>query len=92
MARIVNLPCLEWFEEQDQAYRDSVIPPRVRARVSIEAGVAMPWYKYLGDAGVPVSIETFGKPNSGAENFKFFGFTVENVVAKAKESLAKAKA
>lgn len=92
VARIVNLPCLEWFEEQDQAYRDSVIPPRVRARVSIEAGVAMPWYKYLGDAGVPVSIETFGKPNSGAENFKFFGFTVENVVAKAKESLAKAKA
>lgn len=89
-ARVVNLPCLEWFEEQDQAYRDSVLPPSVRARVSIEASVAMPWYKYLGDAGVPVSIETFGKPDSGAENFQTFGFTVENVVAKAKESLAKA--
>lgn len=88
-ARVVNLPCLEWFEEQDQDYRDSVIPPSVRARVSIEAGVAMPWYKYLGDAGVPVSIETFGKPDSGAENFQSFGFTVENVVAKAKESLGR---
>lgn len=90
VARVVNLPCLEWFDEQDQSYRDTVIPPALKARVSIEAGVAMPWYKYLGDAGIAISIESFGHPDSGAQNFNSFGFTVENVVAKAKESLAKA--
>ena len=89
-ARVVSLPCLEWFEEQDAAYRESVLPASIRARVSIEAGLAMPWYRYLGDAGVAVSVETFGTPASGADNFAHFGFTVENVVAKAKESLAKA--
>lgn len=89
-ARVVSLPCLEWFEEQDAAYRESVLPASIRARVSIEAGLAMPWYRYLGDAGIAVSVETFGTPASGADNFAHFGFTVENVVAQAKESMARA--
>ncbi|MCV0021825.1 transketolase, partial [Mobiluncus curtisii] len=62
VARVVSLPCLEWFEEQDAAYRESVLPASIRARVSIEAGLAMPWYRYLGDAGTAVSVETFGTP------------------------------
>ncbi len=87
--RVVNLPCFEWFEAQDEDYRNSVIPPQIRSRVSIEAGVAMPWYKYIGDTGVALSIETFGIPASGAQNFEHFGFTVEGVIAKARETLAK---
>ena len=89
--RVVNLPCLEWFEEQSQEYRDSVLPPQVRARVSVEAGVAMPWYRYLGSAGRALSIEDFGVPLGGAAAFQHFGFTPENLVALAKESLEAAQ-
>jgi transketolase len=90
-ARVVSLPCFEWFYEQDASYRDEVIPPRVRARVSIEAGVAMPWYQLLGDAGRPVAIDHFGASADGDLLMKKFGFTVENVVATAKESIDAAK-
>lgn len=92
ISRVVNLPCVEWFEAQSLTYRNSVIPPAIKARVSVEAGVAQPWYKYLGDAGLPISIESFGQPNTGTENFRRFGFTVDNIVAKAKESLRQATA
>lgn len=90
VARVVSFPCVEWFEAQDASYREQVLPSTVAARVSIEAGVAMPWYRYLGAAGEAVSIETFGVPASGDQAFAHFGFTVDNVVAKAKASLAKA--
>jgi transketolase len=87
-ARVVSLPCLEWFDAQDQDYRDSVIPPNVKARVSVEAGVKQGWREYVGDAGRIVSLEHFGASASGALLFKEYGFTPEAVVTAAKESLA----
>jgi len=88
--RVVSMPCREWFNDQDEAYRDSVLLPGVRARVSVEAGVAMSWYDLLGDAGVPVSIEHFGASAPYQRLFDEFGVTVEHVVAAARESLTKA--
>ena len=67
-ARVVSAPSLEWFEEQDAEYKEAVLPASVKARVSVEAGVAMPWYKYLGSYGKPVSIEQFGLQGDGAQN------------------------
>ncbi|WP_073371148.1 transketolase, partial [Rhodococcus jostii] len=58
--RVVSMPCIEWFDAQDQAYRDGVLPPTVKARVSVEAGISMPWYRFVGDAGEIISIEHFG--------------------------------
>jgi transketolase len=88
--RVVSMPCVEWFEEQDQAYRDSVLPPSVRARVAVEAGVALTWYRYVGDAGRIVSLEHFGASADAKVLFREFGFTAEAVAAKARESLAAA--
>jgi transketolase len=87
--RVVSMPCMEWFEEQDEQYRASVIPPDVRARVSVEAGVAQPWWRYLGDAGEAVSIEHFGASADYKTLFREFGFTTEAVVDAARRSLAK---
>ncbi|GGR67855.1 transketolase [Nocardioides luteus] len=87
-ARVVSMPCLEWFDAQDQNYRDSVIPPQVKARVSVEAGVKQGWREYVGDAGRMVSLEHFGASASGSLLFKEYGFTPEAVVTAAKESLA----
>ncbi|MGW7403824.1 transketolase [Streptomyces sp. NPDC054833] len=89
--RVVSMPSVEWFEEQDQAYRDSVLPPSVRARVSVEAGIGLTWHKYVGDAGRIVSLEHFGASADGKVLFREFGFTAENVAAKARESLAAAQ-
>ncbi|MEU6732946.1 transketolase [Streptomyces physcomitrii] len=86
-ARVVSMPSVEWFEEQDQAYRDSVLPPSVRARVAVEAGVALTWYRFVGDAGRIVSLEHFGASADGKVLFEEFGFTAEAVVAAARESL-----
>jgi transketolase len=86
--RVVSMPCLEWFEDQDQAYRDSVLPPSVTARVSVEAGIAQGWWKYLGNRGRAVSIEHYGASADAATLFREFGFTAEHVVAAARESLA----
>jgi transketolase len=88
-ARVVSAPCLEWFMEQPASYREQVLPSAVKARVSIEAGIAQPWYRFLGDAGVAVSLEHFGASASAPLLFKEFGFTVENIVKAAKESIAK---
>ena len=87
-ARVVSAPCLEWFEEQDQAYRDSVLPTRVRARVSVEAGIALTWRSYVGDAGRSVSIEHFGASADYQTLYREFGMTTEAVVAAAHASLA----
>jgi transketolase len=89
--RVVSMPCVEWFEQQDQGYRDSVLPPAVRARVAVEAGIGLTWYRYVGDAGRIVSLEHFGASADGKVLFREFGFTAENVAAKARESLAAAQ-
>ncbi|WP_328823295.1 transketolase [Metallococcus carri] len=90
-ARVVSMPCMEWFEAQDKSYRESVLPPTVKARVSVEAAVGMSWYRYLGDAGRAVSLEHFGASAAGALLFEKFGFTPEAVVSAAKDSLQDAK-
>ena len=86
--RVVSMPCVEWFDAQDAAYRESVLPAAVRARVSVEAGIAMPWQRFTGDAGENVSIEHFGASADYQTLFREFGFTTENVVAAARRSLA----
>jgi transketolase len=85
--RVVSMPCMDWFSAQDQAYRDSVLPPSVKARVSVEAGVAMPWYRWVGDAGEIVSIEHYGASADYQTVFREFGFTTEHVVTSARTSL-----
>jgi len=87
-ARVVSVPCLEWFEEQDADYRESVLPAAVKARVSIEAGTDLTWRGYLGDAGRSVSIEHFGASADYKTLFKEFGMTTGHAVAAAKDSLA----
>ena len=89
--RVVSAPCLEWFDEQDDAYRESVLPSEVQARVSIEAGIAMPWHKYTGSFGRTISIEHYGASAPAGELFENFGFTPAAVVEAAQESLAAAK-
>lgn len=86
--RVVSAPCLEWFDEQDETYRESVLPSSVRARVSVEAGIAMPWHKYTGSFGRNISIELYGASAPAAELFEKLGFTTAAVVEAAQESLA----
>jgi transketolase len=86
-ARVVSMPCREWFDAQDQAYRDSVIPPTVKARVSVEAGVAQSWRDVVGDHGTTVSLEHFGASADFATIFRQFGITAEAVVLAAEESI-----
>ncbi|MFF9482440.1 transketolase [Streptomyces sp. NPDC014733] len=85
--RVVSMPCVEWFEEQDQEYRDSVLPPSVKARVAVEAGVGLTWHRYVGDAGRIVSLEHFGASADAKVLFREFGFTADAVTAAARESL-----
>ncbi|WP_433554983.1 transketolase [Pseudonocardia xinjiangensis] len=87
--RVVSMPCVDWFVEQDDEYRESVLPTAVKARVSVEAGIAQPWYRFTGDAGEIVSIEHYGASADYKTLFREFGFTTENVVAAARRSLAK---
>jgi transketolase len=91
-ARVVSVPCQEWFDEQDAAYRESVLPAAVKARVSIEAGLALTWKPYLGDAGRSVSIEHFGASADYKTRYAKFGITTEAAVAAATESIAAAGA
>ena len=88
--RVVSAPCLEWFEEQSEDYRNSVLPANVKARVSVEAGLSLGWSKYVGPYGESVSIEHFGASADYKTLFKEFGMTIENVVAAAKTSIKKA--
>lgn len=90
--RLVSVPSFEWFDAQDEAYRESVLPKSVRARVSVEAGIAMPWFRYLGDAGRAVSVETYGASADYKVLFEKYGVTPEAVVKAAHESIAAAKA
>ncbi|MDO5644831.1 MAG: transketolase [Dermabacter sp.] len=88
--RLVSMPSVEWFDAQDEEYRESVLPSDVKARVSVEAGIAMPWYRFLGEHGRAVSLEHYGESAPAARLFEKYGFTADNVVAKALESLASA--
>lgn len=85
--RVVSMPCVEWFEEQTPEYRESVLPKAVKARVAVEAGIGLTWYRYVGDAGRIVSLEHFGASADAKVLFREFGFTPEHVVAAARESL-----
>jgi transketolase len=87
-ARVVSVPCQEWFAEQSAEYRESVLPAAVKARVSVEAGLSLTWKPFLGDAGRSVSIEHFGASADYKTLFREFGMTTEAVVSAAKESLA----
>jgi len=87
-ARVVSMPCQEWFDEQDAAYRELVLPRAIRARVSVEAGVALGWAKYVGEAGRSVSLEHFGASGAGPLLYQEYGITAEAVVAAARESMA----
>ncbi|MGH3648357.1 MAG: transketolase [Micromonosporaceae bacterium] len=89
-ARVVSMPCREWFDAQDAGYRNDVLPPAVRARVSVEAGIAMPWRDLVGDAGESVSIEHFGASAPYATLFEQFGITTDAVVAAAQRSIQNA--
>jgi transketolase len=85
--RVVSMPSVEWFEEQDAGYRESVLPSSVKARVAVEAGIALTWYRYVGDAGRVISLEHFGASADAKVLFREFGFTPEAVAAAARESL-----
>jgi transketolase len=88
--RVVSMPCQEWFAAAGQEYRDTVLPPQVRARVSVEAGVRQGWRDYVGDAGQIISIDHYGASADAATLFREFGFTPEAVVTAAQESISKA--
>lgn len=87
-ARVVSAPCLEWFHEQSAEYHEAVLPRSVTARVSVEAGIALGWHRYVGDRGRTISIEHFGASADYQTLFREFGITAENVVAAALESIA----
>ncbi|MET9458767.1 transketolase [Streptomyces canus] len=89
--RVVSMPSVEWFEQQPREYRDGVLPPSVRARVAIEAGIGLTWYRFVGDAGRIVSLEHFGASADAKVLFAEYGFTAENVAAAARESVAAAR-
>ncbi|GMA39495.1 hypothetical protein GCM10025883_15400 [Mobilicoccus caccae] len=86
-ARVVSMPCVEWFMEQDGSYRDEVLPPSVRARVAVEAGHPMSWYRFVGDSGRVVGIDHFGASASGTVLFEKFGITPTAVVDAAKDAI-----
>ncbi|MEE6169905.1 MULTISPECIES: transketolase [unclassified Mycolicibacterium] len=88
--RVVSMPCVEWFNKQDAAYRESVLPAAVTARVSVEAGLALGWKELVGDAGRSVSLEHFGASADYKRLFQEFGITTEAVVAAAKDSISAA--
>ncbi|HWC22668.1 MAG TPA: transketolase [Flexivirga sp.] len=88
--RVVSVPCLEWFDQQDEAYRESVLPASVTARVSVEAGLDLTWKGIVGDAGRSVSLEHYGASADYQRLFQEFGITADAVVAAARESLAAA--
>ena len=91
-ARVVSMPCREWFDAQDASYRDQVLPPQVRARVSVEAGVAQGWREVVGDAGRIVSLEHYGASAQHTELFEKFGFTAATVTSAAEDSIRAAAA
>ncbi len=90
-ARVVSMPCRELFEEQNEAYINEVLPPKIKARTAVEAGASLGWKDWVGDKGTIVSVERFGSSAPYQENFRHYGFTVENVVEHVKETIQKNK-
>jgi transketolase len=91
-ARVVSMPCVEWFQREDSSYRQTVVPPTVKARVSVEAGVALGWREIVGDHGRTVSIEHYGASADYQRIYTEFGITAEAVAAAARDSIAAAGA
>ena len=85
--RVVSMPCWEFFDAQSDKYKETVLPKNVTARLAIEAGVALGWHKYVGLEGDTLTVDKFGASGKGEDVFKDYGFTVENVVKKAKKLL-----
>jgi transketolase len=77
------MPCWEFFDEQSHKYRDEVLPPKVTARLAIEAGVSQGWHKYTGDKGETLCVDKFGTSAPADDVFRDYGFTLENVVKEA---------
>jgi transketolase len=88
-ARVVSMPCVEWFNDQDESYRNEVLPPAIRARVSVEAGITAPWRLFTGDAGASIGIDHFGASADYKTLYQQFGITAERVAAAARDSLAR---
>jgi transketolase len=89
--QVVSMPCWKLFEKQDDKYRNSVIPPDVKARVGVEAGIEMGWHKWLGEKGVFIGMSGFGASAPGKVCFQEFGITAENVATTARDLLKKLK-
>lgn len=85
--RVVSMPCTSAFDEQDESYRESVLPRSVRARLAVEAAIPSTWYKYVGLDGDVIGMTTYGESGKAGDLFKHFGFTVDNVVARAEKLL-----
>jgi len=85
--RVVSAPCLEWFSEQDQSYKDQVLPPSIKLKISIEVGIAQGWHQLIGDGGIAISLEHYGASADAKRLFKEFGFSVEAIVTKIKAAL-----
>jgi transketolase len=85
--RVVSAPCLEWFSEQDQSYKDEVLPASITLKVSIEVGIAQGWHQLIGDGGITISLEHYGASADAKRLFKEFGFSVEAIVSKVKAAL-----
>jgi transketolase len=91
-ARVVSMPCVEWFTVQDESYRREVLPPTIRARVSVEAGITGPWRLFVGDAGASIGVDHFGASAAYQKIYQEFGITAERVAAAARDSLARVRA
>ncbi len=90
-ARVVSMPCTSVFDAQDAAYREGVLPAKVRARVAVEAGVTAGWWRYVGEAGKVVGLDRYGESAPAKDVFEYFGFTVDNVVKHVEAAIAAAK-
>ena len=88
-ARVVSMPCVEWFNDQDESYRREVLPPALRARVSVEAGITAPWRLFTGEAGASIGVDHFGASAAYQKIYQEFGITAERVAAAARDSLAR---
>ena len=88
-ARVVSMPCVEWFNDQDESYRREVLPPTIPARVSVEAGITAPWKLFVGDAGGSIGVDHYGASAAYQKIYEEFGITAERVAAAAHDSLAR---
>jgi len=90
-ARVVSMPCVEWFNEQDEAYRREVLPPTIPARVSVEAGITAPWKLFVGDAGGSIGVDHYGASAAYKRIYEEYGITAERVAVAAHDSLARVR-